>query len=228
MLHQNPSELRALSLWAGLLYLLIIAAGLSAEFAIRQIIVIPNDAMATAQAIGQNTPLARAGLALSALMAAADVGLAVVLFWLFRPQAPLLATLAMVFRLIQAGIIAITVLLYHAAVSLALTSDGAAETALWLFAAQAEGYDLGLFFFGINSLLMAVLIARFPAAPRGLGLAIGAAGAVYLIGSGLRFLAPGLFGAFQPAYLVPIGAETWFCLWLLWQGLRPVQRLQTA
>ena len=85
---------------------------------------------------------------------------------------------------------------------------------------QAHAYDLGLFFFGISTVLTGWLLVRAPEFARWLGVLLGLAGAVYLIGSTLRFLAPAGFAVFQPAYGITILAETAFALALLTFGMR--------
>ena len=54
--------------------------------------------------------------------------------------------------------------------------------------------------------------------PRLIGAGIILAGGVYLTGSTLRFLAPGLFEVFAPAYGIPVLTELAFCLALLFAG----------
>ena len=48
--------------------------------------------------------------------------------------------------------------------------------------------------------------------------------ATILTGSFLLFLAPAQAAAFQMAYVIPVVAETGFCLWLLIRGLGPRRR----
>ena len=92
---------------------------------------------------------------------------------------------------------------------------------------HAHGYDLGLIFFAINSLLTGVLIWVSVLFPRIIGAGIAAAGIVYLVGSSLRFFAPVLFDAFTPAYGVTVLAEGAFCLVLL-SGWTRHPRIQGA
>ena len=80
---------------------------------------------------------------------------------------------------------------------------------------HATGYDVGLFFFGLNSLLMWRLMRLSGGVPGLIAAAIGISGAIYITGSLLRRAAPGAVEAFEPAYLLPLVAETAFCLWLL-------------
>ena len=210
---------RRLARFAGVLYLAIIALGLSGELAVRGVLIVPGDAAATAAAIRADPGLFRLGIAADALMAVCDVGLAVLLFVLLRPAGPVLALAAMVFRLVQAAVIAANLLSLHWALTILLDGLGPDALAAGMLGLHAVGYDVGLIFFGVNSLLVGVLLVRAEWFPAWLGIGIGAAGLVYLAGSTLRLLAPGWVEAFAPAYLVCIVAELAFALWLLLRGI---------
>jgi hypothetical protein len=156
-------------------------------------------------------------------MALADAALAILRYVIFRPVAPAMALAAMIFRLIQSVLIAGNLMNMQAA-WLLLTGDAGlsglpAEQAeamvLHALTLHAHGYDLGLIFFGVNSLLTGLLIWRSGFFTRGVGAGVAIAGLVYLVGSGLRFLAPGLFDIFAPAYALTVLAETAFCVTLL-------------
>lgn len=213
---------RQMARLAGALYLAIILLGLTSEVGLRGALLVPGDAQATAGRILAAPGLFRASFAADTLMALADVALAVLLYLLLRPVSAPVALMAMVFRLVQAGLIALSLLLFYGAL-LALESGGmaAAETALLAVALHGHGYDLGLVFFGVNSLLTGWLLLRSGYVPRLLGWLLAAAGLVYVTGSALLFLAPALAEGFMPAYLLPVIAETAFCLWLLIRGLGP-------
>lgn len=208
---------------AGALYLVIIVCGIFGEAFVRGSLVVADNPAATAHNILAAPSLFRLGFVADTVMALSDVALAVLLYVLFKRVNETLALMAMVFRLLQAAILG-TNLLNHYAALLVLGANGSGgafsapqlETlSLLLLSFQAHGYDLGLIFFGINCLLIAVLIKLAPAFPNFLGVLIGLAGLVYLTGSFLRFLAPALSVSFQPVYVVPVVAETAFCLWLL-------------
>ncbi|MDQ2093534.1 DUF4386 domain-containing protein [Rhodalgimonas zhirmunskyi] len=196
--------------WAGILYLGIIVAGLSGEAALRMPLIDWADGAATGGAIGAHVSLFRASMATDMAMAAMDVALAVVFYRLLRGVDEAAALMAMVFRLMQAALIAGGLMFLFAA----LQAVEAGADPLPHLAQHAVGYDLGLFFFGINSLIMAVLLPRAGVA-RGIGWGIALAGVVYLAGSVTRFLAPGWNAAMQPAYLIPVVAEVALMLWLL-------------
>jgi hypothetical protein len=165
-------------------------------------------------------------------MAAADAALAILLYLVFRPVAPVLALAAMVFRLIQSVMIAMNLMQMQSALLLVTGAPGldapqAEAMALHALNLHAHGYDLGLVFFGINSLLTGYLIWLSGLFPRMIGAGVALAGLVYLTGSALRFFAPALFDTFAPAYGITVLAEGAFCLVLLsgWTGQR---RMRTA
>ena len=202
---------------AGLLYLLIILAGVGAELLVRGAVVVPGDAAATAARIVENSGLFRAGFAAEAAMAAADAALAVLLYRMLAPAGAVMSLTAMVFRLIQSAILAMNLMHHYGALLLA-QSGAAPEAVMHELTLQAHVYDLGLIFFAINCLLTGVLLIRLPGGPNWIGAGIIASGAVYLTGSLARFLAPEWHGMVEPAYLVPLVAESAFCVWLLWRG----------
>jgi len=153
---------------AGLLYLVIIVCGISAEVILRGPLIDLMDASGTAEAILASLGRFRLSVAFDLIMAVADAGLAVLLFVLFRPVAPTLALAAMVFRLVQSVVIGANLMNLQAA--LLLLTGGQETAALALGQADAmsllflnlhgHGYDLGLVFFGINSLMTGTLIWR--------------------------------------------------------------------
>ena len=220
-------DLRGKAALAGVLYAVIIVAGIWGEAAVRAPLLYPDDPQRTATTVQAALGLVRASLATDVLMLIADVGLAVLLYRLLRAQGPTLAMAAMAFRLMQAAVLAANllnlqfmVLLLDGARSAALLGDSAAAWSTLLLQAHAHGYDLGLVFFGVNAVLTGALLWRAAWVPRALALLVVAAGVVYLIGSCIRLLAPGLSDAFAPAYALPLLAESAFCGWLLWAGAR--------
>ncbi|PHP68055.1 hypothetical protein CSC94_05170 [Zhengella mangrovi] len=207
---------------AGLFYLAIILAGVSAEAVFRGPLIDFDDPSGTVAAIRGAGPSFRLSIAADLLMAVSDAALAILLFLLFRPVSAGLALAALVFRLIQTAIIAAGLLFLQGAWLLASgtgADEAAAPRALLLLDLHRHGYDLGLVFFAINCFLTGALIVRCGFLPRWLGLGIAAAGAVYLAGSLLRFFAPAALPAFEAAYVVPLVMESAFCLWLLFGRL---------
>ncbi|WP_035026150.1 DUF4386 domain-containing protein [Gemmobacter nectariphilus] len=206
---------------SGLLYLIIIVAGLGAEAGLRGPLIDPDDAAATAAAILAAPGRFRLAIAADLVMALCDAGLAILLYLIFRTASPGLALAAMVFRLIQTVLIAAALLAQQAAwllVSRANALVDANALALVFLDLHGHGYDLGLVFFGVNSLIMGLLVWRSGRFAKIFGAGLAVAGLVYLIGSGLRFFYPEGSRAFVAAYLLTILAETAFCLRLLFQG----------
>ena len=195
---------------AGVFYLVIILCGVGSEVALRGPLIGFDSAEQTMQAINAEHLRFRLSIMADVMMALADAALAVLLFLMFRSVSAGLALGALVFRLLQSGLIAAGLMNLQAAL---LFDD--AQLALSFIALHAYGYDLGLIFFAVNCLLTAVLIVRSGFVPRLLGIRIGLSGVVYLTGSVLRFVAPELHGFITPAYVLPLIAETAFCLWLL-------------
>lgn len=213
--------------YAGLLYLIIIVFGITSEVALRGPLINLSNASGTADAIQSAVGTFRLSIAADLVMALADAGLAILLFVLFRPVAPTLALAAMIFRLIQSAMIGMNLMNMQAAWLLISGSQdvsglapGQADAVAGLFLnLHAHGYDLGLVFFGINSLMTGLLIWRSGIVAKAIGAGLASAGLVYLTGSSLHFFAPGASEAFAPAYGITVLTETAFCLALLWIGL---------
>lgn len=209
-LPQSNAQPATLTRTAGALYLVIILCGLTAELALRGPLLsgTPDVIAAT---LAANLPVLRASLLADLTMLLADIALALVFYALLRDRSEALARAALVFRLGQAVLIGASLTALASAPN--LLAD-APRIAVHMTEMHALGYDIGLILFGVNSLIMARLFS-LGAMPRALCLGIAAAGLVYLAGGVLRLAAPGLFEAFQPAYLVCILAEGALCLWLL-------------
>lgn len=203
--------------FAGLCYLIIILCGVGSEVALRGPLIDMNSATETVQAISASLLRFRLSILADVVMAIADVVLALLLFWMFRRVSAGLALGALISRLLQAGLIAASLLNLQAALLLLpmAGAKGNVDLVLSFIVMHAYGYDLGLIFFGVNCLLTALLIINSGFVPKVIGVGIGLSGLVYLTGSVLRFLAPDLHGLIGPAYAVPLIAETAFCLWLL-------------
>ena len=201
--------------FAGLLYLTIILLGLTSELVFRGAVRVPGDPEATAAAIASQPMQLRLSILADMGMALADVGLAVLLLRLLRDLGEGLALAATAFRLVQAAVIGASLPLLMAAASLAETDPvGAGEA----FARHGFAYDLGLMFFGVNSILTGLLIVRLGAAGRLLGAGLMVAGLVYMTGTTLRILSPDLAAAFAPAYGLTVLAEGAITVWLLVGG----------
>ena len=138
------------------------------------------------------------------------------------------------FRLLHAGIVAVTTLTYF--LPLLLLGNAPYLGVFNLEQLQAlsfaslrlhgVGYNIGLVFFGIHCALIGYLIWKSTFLPRVLGLLMTIAGVCYLVNSFAAFLAPAFKAAIYPAVLMPAGlAELSLTAWLLIVGVN-VQRWQ--
>lgn len=224
----TPAQAKSQARLAGLLYLIIIVCGIGSEVALRGPLIDLANAGQTAEAIRAAQGTFRLSLAADMVMAVSDVALAVLLFMILRAVDTTLALTATVFRLVQAAILGMNLMNQHMALLLitgaqdisGLSAEQMQATALLFLNAHGHGYDLGLVFFAVNSVLTGLLVWRSTFIPRAIGAGLIAAGVVYLAGSGLRFLAPSLSETFALVYGVTVIAEGAFCLWLLTVGIR--------
>lgn len=200
---------------AGLLYLVIILCGLSAELLLRGPLLQGGPADLAA-ALPAALPRFRLGLLADLVMLGADIALALLFWRLLRAYGATAALAAMILRLMQAGLIAVALLLLSLLpATLALGED---RLAALLVQAHATGYDLGLIFFGANALLMAHLLRRAGGTPRVIPLALALSGLVYIGGGLARLVAPEALPLMAYAYALPVLAESALCLWLLIAG----------
>ncbi len=223
-----PTSIQRIARSTGLAYLGIILAGIFAEFVVRSRLVHLDDAAATAADIAASAGLFRAGMAADLAMIAFDVAVAVGLYVLLREVSRPLALLAAAFRLLQAAILGANLFNMADALlfSVGSASDGAVGAAqlqalaLASMETHALAYDIGLVFFGIACIVLGRLLWTSRLLPRALGLALGLAGGVYLVGSFAAVLAPEAAVALESAYLVPFVAELAVAGWLVVRGVR--------
>lgn len=195
---------------AGALYLVIILCGLTAELVLRGPLLegSPDEVTrALRAAVGQ----LRLSLVADTVMLLADVALALVFFGLLRHISAPLALAAMVFRLGQAVLIGASLMALGSA---PMVLADAPRLAVHMTDLHAIGYDVGLILFAVNSAIMSVLLWR-SAVPNVIAAGIAVSGVVYGTGSLARLVAPGWVDVIEPAYVVPMAAESALCLWLL-------------
>lgn len=216
-------DIRLLARAAGWLYLVIIVCGIGSEVFIRGSLYDDMDISVTVATILADSALFKAGFLADSIMLLCDVAIAIVFYRMFRQVDKTLALSAMVFRLIQAVIIGMSLLFYYA-VYLLPTGNAQVDAQTYtllslLIDMHAYGYDLGLIFFGIANIALGVLVIRSGFCPRPLGYGLVMAAVVYVVGSYTRFMAVEYHALIEPAYLVPLLAELAFCLWLLFGKL---------
>jgi hypothetical protein len=212
---------------AGLASLMVIAAGIFAEFVVRSSLIEPGDPAATAGNIRASQALFRLGFASDFIMLASDVVVALALYVLLRPVNRHLSLLAAFFRLVMASVLGINMLNIFAvlvflggeAYLTVFDPDQLQALAMFFIDAHAMGYSIGLIFFGLGILVQGYLFFRSKYVPRILGGLLVLAALVYLAGSFVHILVPSQTGTFSPAYVLPFVAELGLALWLLVKGV---------
>ncbi|AXK72134.1 DUF4386 domain-containing protein [Lysobacter sp. TY2-98] len=213
---------------AGLLYLVIIAAGIFGELAVRGSMVASGDAALTAARIAASPDRWRLGIAIDLLMHVCDVFVMWSLYALFRVVNRRLALLVLLFNLVQTAVLVANKLFLL--VPLMLLGDApylhgvpATQLQAWSYVAirlHEHGFGIGLIFFGVVCVLEGHLIRRSGFLPRTIGMLMQVAGVCYLVNSLAQLLAPSLQGVLFPWVMLPVFvAETSFALWLLIRGV---------
>ncbi len=219
---------------AGMLYLVLILAGLFSVVFVREKLIVSGDPAATAANIVAQPQLWRAGIAADLLMHVFDIPTMLVIYSLLRPVHKNLALLVLLFNLVQTCVLVANKLNLIAAL---LPLQGAA----YLRAVEANilyaqvylslqlhdyGFGVGLIFFGFVCLGEGYLIFTSGFLPKTIGVLMAVAGFCYLLNSSALLLAPGLEKILFPFIMVPcLVAELSFSLWLLVKGVN-VQKWQ--
>jgi hypothetical protein len=212
----------------GVLYLIIIVAGILGELFIRGRIVVSGDAMATANNIMAAQSLWRIGIAGDLIMHVCDVPLMLIFYVLLRPVNRNLALLVVLFNLIQTAVmvaneIILLVPLFLLGGAKYLNAVEPHQLQAWAYLSvkvNDYGFGIGLIFFGFECLVLGYLIFRSGYLPRILGVLMPIAGLSYLTNSFALLLAPAFAAKLFPGILLPAFiAETSFCLWLLVKGV---------
>ncbi|EAR14834.1 DUF4386 domain-containing protein [Robiginitalea biformata] len=186
--------------FTGLLYLLvIICAGFSQGY-VRGTLIVPGNAVETANNLLQNKGLFQLGLTTDLIAFLLDTVIAVMLYKIFKPFDKTLAMVSSAFRLIAHPAIGSLNLLNHYMALKVLESDSLLSS---LDTAQVQqisasfldahhyGYLLAGSFFGVHCLLLGILIYRTGVFPKIFGGFMLGAAAGYLIESFGNFNVPG-------------------------------------
>ena len=214
--------------FGGLLYLVIIVAGMFGELAVRGTLVVPGDPATTAARIAASPMLWRSGIALDLLMHVCDVFVMWAIYVLLRVVHRNLALLVLLLNLIQTAVLVANKLTLL--VPLFLLGDAPYLQAFppeqlqaWSSLAirvHEHGFGIGLIFFGFVCLVEGHLIRRSRFLPWAIGLLMQIAGVCYLVNSIALLLAPALQGQLFPFVLLPcFVAELSFASWLLVKGV---------
>jgi hypothetical protein len=198
---------------------------------VRSSLIVPGDAVATADNILGAAVLFRLGFFADLVAFLADTAVAVLLFVVLRDTSQTIALVAAAFRLVAHPAIAALNLLNHLGALLVLEDGGALAAfepaqrqalAMYSLDLHGYGYVLGGAFFGVHCALLGYLLFKSELFPRVLGVLMCAAAAGYLFESYAVFVAPS-FGDLAGTLVVATASvgEVALCLYLLIRGTRP-------
>jgi hypothetical protein len=211
----------------GLLYLLIIAAGLFAEF-VRERFIVPGNAAATASNITDHAFMFRLGLAADLSTFVCAVALTILLYVLLKPANRYAAVCMLGFNVVQDAIGGLNVLntyrplqlLGGAAYLKVFSREQLEAMALLSLNAHAVGFNVAMVFFSCSCFALGYLICTSGLFPRVLGVLIAIAGVSYLTLSTAQLLSPRLASMLFPSILVPaLIGELSFAVWLTLKGV---------
>jgi hypothetical protein len=223
---------------AGFGYLAIFVLAIFANFFVRERLIEPGDAAATASNIIGSQALFRLGLVSFLVVFALDVAIAWALYVFFRPVNRDLSLLTAWFRLVYTTLLGVAVIFLFLA--LRLVSGAGYLTALAAGQRDAhlllylEGFNsawlIGLGVFGVHLALLGWLVLRSGFIPKVLGVLLLLAGAGYVIDT----LANALLASYDDyatlflliAAVPSVIGELTFAIWLLLRGgKQPAARL---
>lgn len=213
---------------AGFCYLIVIAAGLFSEVFVRQTLRVSNDALTTAHNIQTNEMLYRWGLVADLINFVLGIPTILILYHFFKKSNKIILQIALALVIIQTAIIAVN-LLNQITPLLLLSNDTYLNTfqqnqlatlSLLSLNIQAQGYGIGLVFFGFYCILIGYAIFITNAIPRIIGVGYAIAGLCYLINSFTMLLSKGFVNPMFIYLAIPIFiGELSLCLWLLIRGI---------
>jgi hypothetical protein len=220
---------RLLARIGGVLYLVIIAIGALGEAVVRGSIVVSGDAAATAANLRSMENLWRLGVAGEVVLLACASALTLILYLLLRPVSRNLAQAAVFFNLVSIAVEAVAAVslaaalqpLSSAAYLNAFTPEQLHALSMLSIRSHGTGFGIALIFFGVECVILGLLIVRSGYMPRVIGLLMQIAGLCYLINSFAMLLSPRLSSLLFPMILMPaLLAELALALWLLVKGVR--------
>lgn len=213
---------------AGLFYLIVIATGLFSEVFVRQALRVPGNALATAQNIQSHELLFRWGFVADLVNFVMGLPTVLIIYVLFKRVNKFLLQLALIFVVIQTAVIAVN-LLYQITPLLLLGNNAYLNTlqpnqlaALSLLSLniQAQGYAIGLVFFGFYCLIIGYVLFKSRMLPKLIGILYIISGLGYLINTFTMFLSKGFANPAFSYVAIPIFiGELSLCLWLLIKGV---------
>jgi hypothetical protein len=212
----------------GILYVLIIAAGLFAEAVVRERLIVAGDAAATARNITTHAFLFRVGIVADLCTFVCAVPLTMILYALLKPVDRNAALLMAGFNLVQDAIGGLNALNTYRPLQLlgggahlnAFHREQLEAMALLSLQTHSVGFAVALTFFGCSCVTLGYLALTSGFLPRLLGVLMVVAGACYLTNSAAVLLSPRLASMLFPSILLPaLIGELSFAVWLTVKGV---------
>ena len=217
-----------LSRVAGFCYLIVIATGLFSEVFVRQALRVSNDALTTAHNIQANEMLFRWGFVADLINFVIGIPTILIIYHFFKKSNKIIMQIALALVIIQTAIIAVNLLnqitplllLGNATYLNTFQQNQLATLSLLSLNIQAQGYGIGLVFFGFYCILTGYVIFKTNAIHKIIGVSYSIAGVCYLINSFTMFLSKGFSNPLFIYLSIPIFiGELGLCLWLLIKGI---------
>ena len=213
----------------GVIYLIIIIAGLFGQLLVRNALVVPGDPTETANQIMNSEMLWRIGISVDLIMQICDLPLMLIFYLLLKPVNKNLALLNLLFNLIQTAVLVANKLnlltalfLLGNATYLNTFNPDQLHTLSYIYIRLHDaGFGVGLIFFGFVCLIEGYLIFKSGYFPKAIGILMQIAGLFYLINCFTLLLAPKFLNVLV---LVPcLIGELSLCLWLIFKGVNMTQ-----
>ena len=226
---RKTGSVKRLARLAGLLYLIVAISGGFAELFVRQSLVVPDNASATASNIAGSAMLFRVGFVADLVNITVFLLLGFALYQLLKPVNQQIAATFVIFNAIAVAIMGANLLNHFAALIVASNPEYAAalgarsSEALVLFFAElhAQGYLIGGIFFGLWLLPLGYLVYRSGYFPRVLGIMLMVGCFGYLTDTFVSSLFPSVGATIGFIFALVAGiAEISFLLWLLIVGAK--------
>lgn len=219
---------RKAALTAGIASLLMFVAAMLAEFMARQGLVVPDDALRTAENIRTHAGMFRLGLAGYFTVLICDVLVSWALYVFLKPVHRDLALLTAWFRLLYTALLGAAFFGLVRGYRLVIATFSKPDEALQHFQYFDDAWSVALLFFAVHLALLAYLLLRSGYVPKIWGILLMIAALGYSIDNACKLLLTDyddykflLVFAAVPAFV----GEAGFALWLLIRGGKPVQKV---
>lgn len=211
----------------GILYLIIIIAGILGQILVRGSLITTGDAASTVNNLATSSSLWRVGIAGDLLMHVFDIPVMLILYVLLKPVNKYLAILGVLFNMIQTAVLVANksiliiplILLGNPEYVEAFGTTQFNAMIYLLTEIHDYGFILGLIFFGFACLIYGYLIFWSGYLPKILGIMLIVAGLSYLANSFTLILIPKYYEIVFLFLVLCLIAELSLSLWLICKGV---------